>query len=128
MRHRARNAASHRPCRRQAASRTSRWCRSSRRSRSWSLGDQLAAAAVDPAHRIDHLLGHTVEPAFDVRVEPTLGCAPIDDALRELVAWIVEGENLVGTLCLDSSKAKCFLVLARRRGDIVDAVRAWLEP
>src|SRR6516225_7992683 len=101
MRRPARNAASHRPCRRQAASRALQWRRSLRCSRSWSLGDQLAAAAIDPAHRIDHLLGHAVELAFDVRIEPTLASTPIDDALRELVAWILESENFVGALCLD---------------------------
>src|SRR5215831_2504686 len=110
MRHPARNAASHHPCRRRAASRALRWRQGLHRSR--SLGDRLAAAAVDPPHRIDHLLGHTVELAFDLRIEPAFASAPIDDVLGKLVAWILEGENLVGTFCRDPRKAKSFLVLA----------------
>ena len=49
------------------------------------LPDELAALAIDAAHRIDHLAVLALELAFDRRVQPAFGAAPIDDPLRKIV-------------------------------------------
>src|SRR5438270_12585431 len=92
-----------------------------------SAADELARAAIDPAHGIDHLALFAAELAFDVRVEPALGATPIDNALRKIVSRIFEGEDLVGAVLRLAAQAEASFLLPGRRCNVEDALGSLLE-
>ena len=84
------------------------------------ISDELAALAVDAAHRIDHLAILAFELAFDRRVQPAFGPAPIDDPLRELVRRDWEREDRVAVRRRRSpTSLNADFLLARRQRDVV---------
>src|SRR5688572_26606618 len=107
----------------------------SMRSKAASAGDlspilvlkELAALAVDAAHRVDDPLVLAADRALDVDVEPAFGPATIDDPLRERRRTAGEGEDAVGAVALLTRQTKRDVRLPHRCDDVVDAIRARLD-
>jgi hypothetical protein len=54
---------------------------------------ELPGLAIDAPHGVEHASRLTVELALDVRVQPALAAAPIDDPLRKFVDRALESEE-----------------------------------
>ena len=97
------------------------------------FADELAALAVDPPHRVDHLVVGTLELALDRGIKPALGPAPVDDLLRKFLARTRERVDLViaavGGVHLAIDELECgFLgLLSRWLVDVKDTFRTRFE-